>query len=505
MREMFMLSVRFLTGQKCFLRILLVTMILSAGILYGTGSVLEAVNQEKLEQTAADTGFHHGILYDLSEEQIHQLSVKEDTPANGFTTGFVTVGKKRDITVYSGKMNEECRRNELSGITGGFMDFSFRKIGCITFVEGHYPEVEDEVALESYIAKQCGDIHVNQTITVKTGENEKDFRVSGIIRNYSNVWTTLSEEDGTLPQLLYSDSSAVYIAAEENTEGGNTAASSVAGNNVAVDALVRFDGEGMSDSAVRKFYQLAQELGIDTSTANDRLIHSDACTEIFHMVLMKKIFAVCLIFSIFGILYNLYEIYYIRFSADMRVMFYLGASISKVGMLVVIQQMILLLAGMAAGAGAGVCIQWMMLGLMNLKYSLSLSKILISLGMIALEVVANTVFLYRKIVRNMRTDEKSGSHVITSEKRKRKKERYKKISSASFMVGYNNFLLYHRSFIGSILAFGICSAVFCFGIQYSRELKEYPVFPAVTEVMCFFAMAADRLRKTGSMMRLWSV
>ena len=112
----------------------------------------------------------------------------------------------------------------------GTVDFNFIQIGRIVLEDGHFPETEEEIAMEADTLSSLGyDYTLGQEIMLRikvpsdeTGQVqfvEKDFTLCGVIREFHSLWGIYGvSEQQVLVSAFISQSAAEAISKETETE-----------------------------------------------------------------------------------------------------------------------------------------------------------------------------------------------------------------------------------------------------------------------------------------------
>ena len=125
-------------------------------------------------------GFHNGAAFDIAAESAAALQNHRSMLESG-------------TMVISGRILGEAGE-DLGAI--GQVDFAFQQMEQLQFLEGRYPEVADEIAVENVLLDQLnlsytlGEYITLQIMTADGNFTSQTYRLVGILRTYTINWKT---------------------------------------------------------------------------------------------------------------------------------------------------------------------------------------------------------------------------------------------------------------------------------------------------------------------------
>lgn len=415
------LAFKMLLGHKriclCMLAVFLLCSLILSAVDIGIDSMITSCYVSETDKI----GTHHGLYYDLTPNQQSQLQASDD-----YESGFASVQTQGYIPGYA------------SPVYIGSMNPSFVEIGKIHLLKGRIPKTQNEVVLEEFLIRSLS-LSLGDTLFINTESGTVEFQIVGILNNYTGVWTTwdgLQDLTTSLPQVITGGPLSGHI-----------------------QSIVRFPGSYMDDH----FFDaaaLANTLEIPKYMCNNAFITSSTINEILNLQIIRYIVLGCLSVAALLMFYNVIQLYLTLIFPQYEILQRLGFTKRQCLALNAIQMGILILSGSLVSI-LSAAIMSISQGILRWEAPL----------MMTLIAALDCTLQLTRLSKRLNPAETSAF--------KRLKNFYP-MKSVPLMIALNSLRLNVGQFSGSILAIGLCLAVFCYGIQYKsdmlRDSSAYPEF-----------------------------
>ena len=307
---MFKIAIKLLKSRKYISALFIIIVAFSIISLTLVDCSLSSIQNSILEKNKMKYGSHHGIFYDVSPKQIDNIDmhhISESGKIYLLGVGKVTQG---DVTV-------------------GFFDEDALKMRELHLLEGHFPQNNNEIAVEKSQLKKFGsNAAIGSKVSIHLDNGEKFYTISGIIRDYSSYWGVSDYQTrgtNTLPEIITYPTSTKEI------------------NTVHTHFIFNYKFDmGVYDAS--KIRILGEDANIDMYSI---VYNGMTYIEEYGIINILKIIRVVLLTSVLLVIFftsaMLIDMYINKFSRTYMILYQCGASTQTVNKLKVFQFAIILI------------------------------------------------------------------------------------------------------------------------------------------------------------------
>ncbi len=263
-------------------------------LIMSCNTLIHETNQDELSNLLDIAGEHDICCFNLSSEQVDQLSKDNRISKTGY---FYNCG----LYILS---------DNISTFTLGHFDNNGLSMGHIELMEGLFPEKPEEICMEDHIRYASSPImKIGDNISLTKNGVTENFVISGFIKDYQANWNLIDDYEKGI-----SDFPSIIVSYEYSLS-----------NAISINALINVQGMDQRGNTGLIASEMCDDLGIDDVVFNDNK------GSIYQNVLFKpvKMYSLyfTLIYSVIGLvmLNYLYSLFLTDLYKDFDILRSIGA------------------------------------------------------------------------------------------------------------------------------------------------------------------------------------